>query len=116
MKLRIKPQDAGIVGKTESVHTLPTSEESDKEERSENAPSQDTVMQGQGDNPVCEQVVSVYLGSEPHLEAVVQLILSDGTALQVEGPYDTGSQISFVDETLNPHLRVVMLFVWRAVD
>ena len=44
------------------------------------------------------KLISVCLGQEPHLDVIVGLQLHDGTRIQVSGPYDTGSQISFVDE------------------
>ena len=46
------------------------------------------------------KLITVCLGKEPHLDVLVGLTMQDGSCIQVSGPYDTGSQISFVDEAL----------------
>ena len=45
------------------------------------------------------EVVTVCLGREPHLNVLVNLKLDGGDYLQVVEPYDTGSHVSFINES-----------------
>ena len=45
-------------------------------------------------------MVTVCLGWEPHLNVLVNLKLDGEGYLQVVGPYDIGSQVSFINDSL----------------